>query len=143
MGHAGLPSDEQRSLLNPPDSFAPDQGLSRHQRLTRPSLFRETYAQGRRWFGKYMVLWLREGEGASLRLGVVTSKKVGNAVHRARGRRLLREAYRRNRWRFGGDYDVVLIARRALVTAAWDDIVRELLSLALRAGLMEETGNDK
>ena len=115
----------------------PDQRLSRRQRVTRTAHFREAYAQGRRWIGRTMVLWLRAGEGASLRLGVVTSRKVGESVARSRARRLLREAYRRHRHRFSGPYDVVLIARASILRAPWGDIVAELLRLAALAGLLK------
>lgn len=118
-----------------PASGKPDQGLGRSRRLTRPSLFQQAYAQGRRVIGRAMVLWLREGEGASLRLGVVASRKVGGAVQRARAKRLLREAYRRNRYRFSGSWDVVLVARRGILEMPWNDMVRELLDLARRAGI--------
>jgi ribonuclease P protein component len=82
-----------------------------------------------------MVLWLREGDGASLRLGVVASRKVGGAVQRAQAKRLMREAYRRNRHRFSGSFDVVLVARRGILKTRWDDIVNELLELGRKAGL--------
>ena len=114
----------------------PDQGLGRNRRLTRTSLFQQTYAQGRRAIGRTMVLWLREGEGASLRLGVVASRKVGGAVQRARAKRLMREAYRRHRHLFSGPFDVVLVARRGILETSWDEIVGELLVLAERVGLM-------
>lgn len=120
----------------------PDQRLGRKRRLTRTSHFQQAYAQGRRWIGPCMVLWLREGEGASLRLGVVAGRKVGGAVQRARAKRLLREAYRLNRHRFSGLCDVVLIARRSILEAKWPEIVAELLELARRAGLVTE-GRDQ
>lgn len=113
----------------------PDQRLGRSRRLTRPGSFREAYAQGRRWVGRFMVLWLRSGEDASLRLGVVTGRKVGGAVQRTRARRLLREAYRRNRHRFSGAVDVVLVGRRGILSAEWGELVDELMELAGRAGL--------
>jgi len=87
-----------------------------------------------------MVLWLRQGEGATLRLGVVASRKVGGAVARARARRLLREAFRRNRRRLRGAADVVLVARAGLLTAAPAAITGELLQLAGRAGLLPPAG---
>ncbi len=123
-------------------SRQPDQRLDRRRRVTRTQHFQEAYAQGRRWIGRTMVLWLRTGEGASLRLGVVTSRKVGGAVARARARRLLREAYRRHRYLFQGDVDVILIARAALLRAKWQDIVAELLTLAHRAGLLSKQPPD-
>lgn len=132
-GSSSAPPGEPRAR----GSVAPDQGLSRRQRLTKSSEIQEAYARGRHWFGRHLVLWLRSGEGAALRLGVVTSRKVGNAVARNRARRLMREAFRRNRHRFHGDFDVVLVARSSIVNAPWDDIVEDLLSLAERAGLAE------
>ncbi len=83
-----------------------------------------------------MVLCLRSGEGAALRLGVVASRKVGNAVERARAKRRMREAFRLNRFRFAGELDVILIARRAILDAPWDEVIAELLKLARQAGLM-------
>ena len=130
-----------RPAGEPGGTLRPDQRLGRSRRLTRPSDFRATYEQGHRWIGRNMVLWLRSGEGASLRLGVVTSRKVGGAVQRSRARRLLREAYRRNRHRLAGAYDVVLVARRAILEAKWDEIVAELLELAGEAGLVSGTLN--
>lgn len=112
--------------------------LGRGRRLTRSGDFQQAYAQGRRWDGRTMVLWLRSGEGASLRLGVVSSRRVGGAVQRNRARRLLREAYRRNRHRMAGEVDVVLIARRAILDAKWPEIVEDLLGLVRRAGLLKE-----
>jgi hypothetical protein len=41
----------------------PDQGLARHQRLTRSSLFREAYDAGEKQVGRLMVLYVRRGEG--------------------------------------------------------------------------------
>ncbi|MBN1269742.1 MAG: ribonuclease P protein component [Kiritimatiellae bacterium] len=137
MGNPGRPSRQQENPRDSRTATVHDQGLSRRQRLTKSPLFKETYAQGRRWIGRYMVLWLREGEGASLRLGVVAGRKVGNAVARARAKRRLREAYRRNRDRFAGPFDVVIVARKSMGGAKWDDIVAELLYLARRAGLVE------
>ena len=113
--------------------------LPRRCRLSSSALFREAYDGGRHWVGDFMVMWLRTGPGASLRLGVVASRKVGNAVHRARAKRRLREAWRRNRSRFRGDYDVVLVARRSIISASWESVVTDLLRLAGRAGLTKGT----
>ena len=116
---------------------APDRGLSRRQRLTRSASFAEAYAQGRKWVGRTLVLYLREGDDASLRLGVVSSRKVGKAPYRNRARRLIREAWRLNRHRFSGDVDVVLIARAAAARARFSEVEEDLLRLARKAGLLK------
>ncbi len=114
----------------------PRQTLNKKQRLTSSALFRETYDQKTRWFGDYMVYWVRSGPQASLRLGVVAGRKVGKAVQRNRARRVLREVFRKNRARLSGEVDVILIARRAVVQADWDAVEREFMALSKKAGLL-------
>jgi len=112
--------------------------LSKKQRIVKASLFREAFAQKRSFVGRFMVLWLREGEGASLRLGVVTSKKVSNrAVDRNRARRVLRAIYREHRSEFSGEVDVVIIGRRNILGAAHEEVEAEMLRLARKAGLLK------
>jgi ribonuclease P protein component len=108
--------------------FCARETLCRKQRLLHNAQFREAYDQNRRWHGRHMVLFLRAAPDASLRLGVVASKKVGNAVERARAKRRLRDAFRRHRASFTAcTDDVVLVARRSALTAPWADFVAELL----------------
>jgi len=123
-----------------PDSQATRRsaGLGRERRLRSDREIREGYRQGRRRVGRLMVMWLRSGENASLRLAVVSSRKVGNAVARNRARRRLREAFRRNRHRLAGELDIVLVARRPIVESTADEVETELLDLAREAGLLKE-----
>ncbi|MBM4152874.1 MAG: ribonuclease P protein component [Kiritimatiellaceae bacterium] len=109
--------------------------LSKEQRLVQASLFREAFAQKNSRIGHYMVIWLRTGENASLRLGVVTSKKVSNrAVDRNLARRRVREIFRQHRAELSGAVDFVIVARRNLLTAAHADVEAEFLRLTRKAG---------
>ncbi len=117
----------------------PDQRLDRSRRLIRSSCFQEAFAQQHKRVGRYMVLWRRSGDDAALRLGVVTSRKVGGAVKRVKARRMLREVFRRNRWQLAGAYDLVLVARAALVAATFHDIEQEFLTLARKSGLLKDS----
>jgi ribonuclease P protein component len=118
-----------------------DQGLKRHQRLVASSLFAEAFSQQDRLIGRFMVVWLRRGEGAALRLGVVTSRKVGEAVDRVRARRLMREVFRRHRSQLTGAVDLVLVGRRELIRASWSALEREFLYLVRKAGLLKPPAN--
>lgn len=76
-----------------------------------------------------------------VRVGITASRKVGNAVARNRARRLLRESARRVYDGIEGGWDIVLVARRALVdanVAQADTAVRSMLD---RAGLLRSDVN--
>ena len=139
------PRESDRSIDSSPlQKSGLDRRLSAKQRMVKSSLFAETFAQKKSWVGRTMVLWRRSGEGASLRLGVVTSKKVSlRANQRNRARRRLREAYRNLRPYFSGDFDVLLIGRRAILDADWNDVVQEMLKLAHRAKLISDENLEK
>lgn len=123
--------------LPPEDSPVYSKTLSKKQRLIQASLFREAFAQNKNFAGRFMVLWLRTGQDAALRLGVVTSKKVSNrAVDRNLARRRLREIFRQHRAELSGPFDLVIIARRSLLSAPRADVEREFLRLAEKAGLL-------
>lgn len=79
-----------------------------------------------------MVMFLRDAPDSSARLGVVASKRVGNAVERARAKRRLREVFRLNRHLLPPDFraDVVLVARRAVLDAPWARVVGDFAWLA-------------
>lgn len=112
--------------------------LGRKERVRANREFQEAYAQGRRFHGRAMVMFLRSGEGAGLRLGVVSSRKVGNAVSRARARRRLREVFRRNRAALATGDDVILVARGGAVDAPFAELRKEFLFLARKAGILAE-----
>ncbi len=97
---------------------------------------RETFDRGRSFAGRLMVLWLREGDDASMRMGVAAGRTIGGAVQRNRAKRRLKEAFRLNRHRLMGKCDVVLMARDKLNAARWDDVQSELIQLAGRAGIL-------
>ncbi len=125
----------EESRISGVQARRPDVGLGRSRRLTASDDFAATYAQGRSLAGRYMVLWVRQGPGAALRIGVVASRVVGDAVRRNRAKRRLREAWRLNRHLWAAEVDVVIVARRAILGASWEDVVTELRKLAQKAGL--------
>ena len=76
-----------------------------------------------------MLIWAH-GPTDRTRLGITASKKVGKAVQRNRAKRLVREAFRRNKGTLPPSTDVVIIARTALPTATYEEVERALLEWA-------------
>ena len=62
---------------------------------------------------------------AQARLGLIVSKKVGNAVVRNRVKRLVRECFRARASEIGS-IDIVVIARHRAASASLDEISRDL-----------------
>jgi ribonuclease P protein component len=119
---------------NAPSAYGRSETLSRHQRITNGEVFRRAFDDSKPQVGKFMVLRLTNGEGADRRLGVIASKRTyPRAVDRARARRLLREAFRHRRDHLESEADVVILARRHLLSATPEEIESELLALAKRA----------
>jgi ribonuclease P protein component len=66
------------------------------------------------------------------RLGITVSKRVGCSVVRNRVKRLVREAFRRQKQAFPGGLELVLIARAEAAKASYAQVERELSDLGRR-----------
>jgi ribonuclease P protein component len=89
------------------------------------------YRRGRRSAGHHMVVFatLRtEGNRGVSRLGVTASRKIGNAVARARCKRRLRELFRLYiRDLTDGALDLVINAKRSCTEAPWYELRTDFL----------------
>jgi ribonuclease P protein component len=72
------------------------------------------------------------------RFGVTAGQSLGNAVKRNRAKRRLRAAVQPNLESVVPGWDIILIARRPVLTAAYLDIQSALTALLKRAGLLIE-----
>lgn len=83
--------------------------------VKRDKEFRYLFKKGKSVVNSAFICYLRPNKRRVNRLGIVTSKKIGNAVKRSRARRVLREAFRilEPQLRVAGDkrYDFILVAR--------------------------------
>ncbi len=109
-------------------------GMGKEERLTKSSQFAAVFEEGRFWADDLVVVKaMRNGLEVS-RVGIVASKKIGNAVVRNRAKRLLREAVRLNSMVPG--WDVVLVARKGVVGASYREVEPAFVRLMRRAKLL-------
>ena len=77
-----------------------------------------------------MVVFVAPGTGS---VAFVAGRRIGGAVLRNRARRILRAAWREVEDKVEDGYDVVVVARAAIVGARSQDLVAEVEELLSRA----------
>lgn len=114
--------------------------LNRAMRLQTKRDFVQVRENGCRYAkGCLVANWMALPSGSNVRLGVITTRRLGNAVIRARARRLLREAFRLHQWEFKHAVDMVLVARASIKGKKLADVERDYLSVLRQANLLKET----
>jgi len=111
----------------------------REKRIRKRADFVRIQSQGARVNAGHFLLLLEKrslgaGDATALkngpRLGIVASRKIGNAVVRNRAKRLLREAFRTNQDIFPLGVDVVIIVRPSAHLLSLESVTAELRSVA-------------
>ena len=85
--------------------------------------FRRCYSKGAFLSHGALVTYARKIRGKETRIGITTSKKIGNAVQRNRARRIIRAACREVGTEFPEGYDFVFVARHRTVFLKGTDLV--------------------
>lgn len=114
--------------------------MQRRFRLTRGEDFARAREQGKTYQHRLLTLTVNANDLPTNRYGFITSKRLGNAVTRNRARRLLREAVRQLHPQLNPGFDVVIVARRAVVGQHFLSVSRTLYELVQQAGLLRVEG---
>ena len=85
--------------------------FTKAEHLTRKKEFERVFDEGKIFKNNEVVLYVVPNDFQYSRLGLVVSKKVGNAPRRNRDKRLLREAYRLNKHLLKTHVDIIAIPR--------------------------------
>lgn len=113
-------------------------GLPASRRLKRHGEFARVKAGGTGWKGRFLVINVLQTGGTSpSRCGIITGRKTGNAVHRNRVRRRLREIIRREGDRISSGLWLVIIARWNATVASMDELKQDWRQCATRAGILD------
>ena len=104
--------------------------LGRADRVRRRPEFERAYETGVRIHGRYMMLFVVPNGGASGRLGVAATRKLGSAVERNRAKRLAREVFRRHKVAAG--LDIVIVPRREMLDASFSSVEADYIATLAR-----------
>ena len=109
------------------------QEFPKTDRILKRDLFRRVYEQGRKLQFRYFTAFILAKQDNGPRIGVTATRKIGNAVQRNRARRLVREAFRKNKWLAPDGVDIVINVKRPLVEAHYRDFESEFVAFLERA----------
>ena len=110
--------------------------LPKSHRLQKTWEFEKVRRDGKRLVRGCLILNWKPVEGSQFcRVGIITSRKIGNAVHRARARRLMREAFRRHQHEIQSPSDLVLVARPSIKGKIFAQVQKDFLLLLKEAKL--------
>ena len=110
--------------------------MQRKFRLTRLEDFKRVRQSGKSYAHPLVVLVVKPNEDDRVRVGVAAGRRLGTAVKRNPAKRLLREAMRSLLPSLAPGWDLVLIARPALLSSTLDEIRQALLIVLRRAELV-------
>ena len=99
--------------------------------------FRRLYARGKSYVTPVVVLYVRRTRGTQIRLGITTSKKIGNAVQRNRSRRVIREAFRSLQNEVKPGTELILVARGKTPFVKSTAVEKALRQELQKAGVLE------
>lgn len=102
--------------------------------------FQKIYNKSGKEFGYYTLIFFNENNTQNINLGVVASKKTGNAVCRNRLRRLMREYFRLNKTKIIKGIDIVCVAKKKagenIETLKYKDIEKDFNKILKKAKLI-------
>ena len=122
--NAGGPVDPGATACEGPDAAVRVGTSTSAGRVAR------TLSSGQAFHGERVVVFVAPGAGSA---AFVAGRRIGGAVLRNRARRILRAAWRELADEVEDGYDVVVVARAAIVGARTQELVAEVAELLSRA----------
>jgi ribonuclease P protein component len=110
----------------------PDEQFPKSHRILKRETFRRTYDGGKKYQAKYFTAFVISNQRESSRLGITVTRKTGNSVERNRSRRLVREVFRKNKWRVPPGVDIVINVKDALISAGYDELEGDFVEFLKR-----------
>ena len=94
--------------------------------LNRNRDFNRMYSRGKSYVTSSLVVYVLRNRQKEVRIGITTSKKIGNAVTRNRCRRRLKEAVFTYNDRIINGFDIVFVARHTDNELPFEELCKDI-----------------
>jgi ribonuclease P protein component len=111
----------------------PDERFRKSDRILKRELFRRVYQDGRKFTAKFFTAFVLPNSEPAPRIGITVTRRTGKAVSRNRSRRLVREVFRRNKWRITRGVDIVVNVKSNLAEASYREVENDFLTFLEKA----------
>ena len=113
--------------------------MKRRFRLRSSKSIRQIRKTGRTFASNYLVLIKQENQSISPKCAVIVNRSIGGAVARNQVKRILRAILNEFVTEIHAGYDLLLIARKPMLTANYAQAKESLYYLMVKANLLKET----
>ncbi|NLN14591.1 MAG: ribonuclease P protein component [Tissierellia bacterium] len=111
--------------------------MDKRYRLRKNMEFKRVYDQGRNYWNRNLILYVRKNDLNETRVGFTITKKIGNSVVRNKIRRRMREIYRLNFHNLKAGYDLVFITKKNVVDLSFKELESSMLHIMKIAKLLK------
>lgn len=109
--------------------------LAKKYRINQNKEYNAIYNNGEKVIGRYIIIYILANNLDYNRYGIVTSKKIGNAVIRNKAKRRLRHIVKINMENIKTSYDIVIIGRYKISETDFKLIERDFMIVMRKLGL--------
>lgn len=109
-------------------------GFPKTDRILKREEFQQIYQKGRKVQARYFTAFVLPVERKQPRIGITVTRKFGKSVKRNRARRLVREAFRKNKWLVPQGVDIVINVKAPLEEAAYCELESDFIAFLERVG---------
>lgn len=112
--------------------------MDKKYRLRKNEDFKRVYKEGKNYYNKYLVMYLRKNELGYSRIGYTITKKIGNSVKRNKIKRRLKEIMRENFDNIDGEYDIILIPKKNSANIDFKTLKSAVIHILKLSGILKK-----
>ena len=116
--------------------------MSKYTTVKENREFARAYRRGKSCVSPVLVTYVLKSKGNTLRYGITTGKKVGNAVKRSRARRVIRASYTQLYPQIKPGYIIIFVARGKTPYVKSQVVCKAMRQQLKALGLLSERNED-